>query len=303
MQRISECLSSKFPGEGPTATYRAELARICSAFAESGFADGKYVRELTLGPEGTFWSCVSEALIFDRLRSRLAPRISIGSGPDFLLLCGDTKVWVEVVCPEPVGIPQEWLNIQTSTAVTVPHEAILLRWTSVIKDKAEKLIGSADGRTAGYLQTGVVSPNDVYVVAVNGCRLRNGPFPALNGISQFPYAVEAVFPVGPYQIRIDRGTLKAVGQGYQERFNVTKPTGANVPTSAFLDPRYAPVSAIWAVDFNGEGILGNSEPSALVHNPNAVQPLPRDFLDADVEFVASSHGDGEFLLERHSRNG
>lgn len=301
MQSIADCLESKFPGDGPRGTYRVELARVCSDFAASGFADAKYVRELTSGNESKFWSCVSEALVFDRLRPLLAPRISVGTGPDFLLTCGERKLWVEVVCPEPAGLPQEWLNLQTNTAISFPHEAILLRWTSAIKDKAEKLIGSADGRTPGYLQSGVVSPNDIYVIAVNGCRLRNGPFPALNGISQFPHAVEAVFPVGPYQIRIDRSTLQTVGQGYQERFHITKPTGSSVPTFAFLDARYAPVSAVWAVDFNGGSVVGNSEPSALVHNPNASQPLPRGVLDADVEFVASPTNDGELLLERHVR--
>jgi hypothetical protein len=300
MQSIEDFLESKFPGDGPRATYRAEIARVCSEFVASGFADAKYLRELISRTESKFWSCVSEALIFDRLKPQLAPRTSVGTGPDFLLSCGEKKLWVEVVCPEPVGLPQQWLNIQANTAITFPHEAILLRRTNAIKDKAERLIGRADGRTPGYLESGVVSPNDIYVIAVNGCRLRNGPFSALNGISQFPHAVEAVFPVGPYQIRIDRSTLQTVGKGYQERFHITKPTGSNVPTFAFLDDRYAPVSAIWAVDFNGESVVGNSEPSALVHNPNALQPVPRGTLDADVEFIASPSGGG-FLLKRHLR--
>jgi len=297
--RIAACLELRFPGDGPRATYRSELAHLCTEFVASGFADPKYLHEFTSSDDGKFWSCASEALIFAQVKHQLAPRASIGAGPDFLLNCGTKKVWIEVVCPEPVGLPQQWLNIQTNTAIDFPHEAILLRWTSAIKDKAEKLIGSLDASPQGYLQKDIVSPDDCYVIAVNGCRLRNGPFPALNGISQFPHAVEAVFPIGPYQLRIDRQTLQTIGQGYQERFHIKKPSGSNVPTFAFLDERFAPVSAIWAVDFNGGSVIGQSEPSALVYNPNAKNPLPRGSLKADVEFFASPTGSGDFLVERH----
>jgi len=304
MPSIPEYLERKYPGDGPRSLYRAALERIISEFVASGFADAKYLGEFTSGDESKFWSCMSEALVFERIKSLLVPRRSIGKGPDFLLDCGGKKLWVEVVCPEPVGLPADWLHMKPNTAVTFPHEAILLRWTSAIKAKAEKLIGSADGRFPGYLQSGVVSQDDLYVIAVNGCRMRNGPFPALNGISQFPYAVEAVYPVGPYQIRIDRRTLQTVGHGYQERFHITKPTtGSTVPTFAFLDERYAPVTAIWAVDFNGERAIGNSEPSALVHNLNASRPLPRGTFDADVEFITSPAGGNEFLMERLLRRG
>jgi len=302
MTTITEYLDRRYPGDGLRADYRQEIERVCSAFLASGMAGPKFNAELTSGSGSKFWSCVSEALVYDRLKKTLPfpPRSSIGTGPDFLLSYGAKRIWVEVVCPEPVGLPDDWVNIQTNRARRVPHDAILLRWTSAIKDKAEKLIGSADGRVKGYLQSGAVSPDDIYVIAVNGCRLRHGPFSALRGVSQFPYAVEAVFPVGPYEIRIDRQTLAIVGQGYQTRFYISKPGGSKVPTHIFLDSRYAPVSAIWAVDFNGSSVVGNAEPSAIVYNPNALQPLPRGFLPADTEYVASPQGEDGFLLERFS---
>jgi type I restriction enzyme S subunit len=299
MPTLSQSLERRYPGTGLPSDYRAEIQRVCAAFLASGLADSKYENELTGGSDGKFWSCVSEALIFDRIKDLPRPdRTKVGEGPDFLLAHGSRRVWVEVVCPEPTGLPQDWLEIQTNHAGSVPHEAILLRWTSAIKDKTEKLIGSVDGRVKGYLRSGLVTEDDVYVIAVNGCMLRHGPFSALHGISQFPYAVEAVFPVGPFQINIDRTSLKSVGTGYQERYHIPKPNGASVPTHAFLDPRYQGVSAIWAVDFNGGTVVGNHEPSALVHNPFAAQPLPKGFLPADSEFIASPTGEGEFTLSR-----
>lgn len=299
MSRIARCLEARFPGDGPPALVREELHRVCVGFVDSGWADKKYATELVGQSDAQFWSCVSEALVYDRLRTNtFATRPNIGSGPDFLLELGGKRLWVEVICPTPAGVPTDWLQIQVNKVTSLPHEAILLRWTSAIKEKSEKLVGSLDGNVRGYLDRGVVSPNDIYVIAVNGCQLRHGPFPALCGISQFPYAVEAVFPIGPYQIHIDRETLKTVGHGHQQRFTIKKPNGAPVSSHAFLNPRYQPVSAVWAVDFNGSSVIGSSEPSALIHNPNALNPLPYGFLAVDDEYAATPVSKDELLFRR-----
>jgi type I restriction enzyme S subunit len=58
------------------------------------------------------------------------------------------------------------------------------------------------------------------------------------------------------------------------------------------------VSAIWAVDFTGYGAIGNPEPSALIHNPGALNPLPRGFLAVDEEYEATQVGDDELLFQR-----
>lgn len=299
MTHIARCLELRFPGEGKSALVREDLYRVCAEFVASGLADRKFEAELTSESDDKFWSCVSEALVYDRLRDKtFAPRSNVGAGPDFLLEVTQKRIWIEVICPAPVGVPVEWLQIQINQVTSMPHEAILLRWTSAIKEKTEKLVGSPDGKVRGYLEQGVVSPNDIYVIAVNGCRFRHGPFTALLGISQLPYAAEAVFPIGPYQIQIDRETLKSIGHGHQQRFTIKKPNGASVPSHAFLDPRYQPISAIWAIDFNGCGAIGNSEPSALIHNPNAINPLPRGFLQVDDEFAATPLAGNELLFER-----
>lgn len=275
--------------------------QVCEKFAESGLADPKFVKELTSGSEQKFWACISEALIADRLRGKEfgVRKTRRGKGPDFLLMEGDRKIWIEVVCPEPINIPADWLDPQLGAVVNFSHEEILLRWTSAIKAKAEALVGSLDGRQKGYLNSGVVSPNDAYVIAVNGCRLRSGHFPALIGISQFPFAVEAVFKIGPYQLRIDRKTLKAVDRGHQHRPYVPNKNGSMVPAYTFLDPRFNPVSAIWAVDMNGQSVIGNLEPTAIVHNPNATNPISHGFLPADSEYVAVAKGD-DFVLSKTS---
>lgn len=292
---IEKILETRFPGDGLRHTYRNEIIRVCKEFMDSGMADGKYYSELSSDADEKFWACVSEALVYQLIKNKeFADRKVDGAGPDFLLLHNGKRIWVEVVCPRPIGIPGDWLSFTTVGAGHVPHDQILLRWTGAIKEKLEKLMGSSSGAKAGYIEQGIVSESDAYVIAVNGCQLRHGPFPALDGISQFPYAVEAVFPIGPRQLRIDRASQRVVSNGYQERHTIAKPNGAQVPAYAFLDTANHMVSAIWALDLNGGTCIGNSEPMAVVHNPNATNPLPIGYLPAEREFGAKRLDSDEY---------
>ncbi len=298
---IENCLLQRYPGNGRPQTVRDEIANACKAFVKSGLADANFTRELCSGSEQKFWSCVSEALLAAHLRKAgLDPAPSHGGGPDFLVIENGRKIWIEVICPQPTGVPSDWLTLELDKVVVIdfPHEQILLRWTSAIKEKAEKLIGSSDGAVRGYIEKGIVTSGDAYVIAVNSCQLRHDPFSALLGISQFPFAVEAVFAIGPYQIRINRDTLEQTGAGHQHRPLISKPKGAPVPAYTFLDARFQPISAIWAVEVNGLSAIGNSEPMAVVHNPNALNPIPIGFLPAHDEYVATPIGTEEFELNR-----
>ncbi|ALQ50274.1 hypothetical protein [Nitrosomonas ureae] len=298
-QLLSEILThvkARFSGENARAVViQHYLMSIFTEFVKSGFSDPKFVTELTSGCDQKFWACLSEALVAERLRCKyFPPRRRLGQGPDFLVMDGTRKVWIEVVCPEPIDIPHNWLNPQKGR-VSFPHEQILLRWTSAIKNKAEILIGGVDKK--GYLESGEVGPNDAYVIAVNGCRLRSGPFSALIGISQLPFAAEAVFPVGPYELQINKTTRQVVDRGHQHRPHIRNKNKAEVPTFTFLDSRFNAISAIWAIDLNGSSIIGTIEPSAVIHNPNALNPIPLDFLPADNEYVAIQEENG-YLLEK-----
>jgi len=279
--------------------YCDELIRGCNEFVACGLADRKFVRELISGQDSKFWACITEALIADRLRDKNFPErsMTVDEGPDFLIEDGDQRLWIEVICPEPRGIPTDWLT-SCEGVINFPYVDILLRWTAAIKEKAEKLIGNAEGTIAGYLQKGVVASNEAYVIAVNGCQLRNGPFSALSGISQFPFAAEAVFPIGPIQLKINRENGKVFDRGHQHSPYIMNRNNAQVPSFTFLDPRFNPISAIWAVDLNGGSVIGNSEPMAVIHNPNALNPISMGFLPADSEYVATPCSEDEYLLEK-----
>lgn len=298
---IQEFIESKFPGDHPKRrAWREALVLACTEFETSGLADPQFATELTSGEEQKFWGRLSEALIAKQLQQKhFPPRISPGVGPDFLVMDGTQKVWIEVICPEPKQVPAEWLTPETNEVVTFPHEALLLRWTSAMKEKAAKLLGSAKCPN-GYIDSGIVSESDSYVIAVNGCRLRSGPFPTLMGISQFPFAAEAAFGFGAAQITIDRDTLETLGTGHQHRPFVKNRNGANVLAHTFLDPAFQAISAIWAVDLNGYGAFGGQEPMYVVHNPNATCPVSVGFLPSLHDYVARLERD-HFVLDGPGR--
>lgn len=292
-EAIGHRVATRFPWKNSRAqAVREYIAASLRWFLESGLADPQFLAAICSDDEQRFWSRVSEALVAQRLSTKnFGPRPKKGEGPDLLLVDGGRRIWVEVVCPEPVGIPDQWLNPQPGVVHHMPHEEVLLRWTAAIHAKARRLFeGTAPGKK-GYLEGGLVEANDAYVIAVNACRLRSGSFSELHGISTFPYAAEAVFPIGPYQINIDRETLEVVGRSHQHRLHVRKASGANVSTYMFMDPAYEAVSAIWALDLNGGSACGNQEPAVVIHNPLAKNPVAQGLLPADAEYVASDEGD------------
>lgn len=296
---IDELLLRKFPGDGRVRLFREHVARICHEFIALGLYSPNF--ETQLFDDTKFWECISESLLANHLYALgLSPLPSRrGNGPDLLVMDGENKIWIEVTCPKPENVSQGWLNPQ-GNAFALPDEEILLRWTSAIKKKTEKLLGRTNGsgrRILGYLENGVVGHNDAYVIAINGRQLRSPGFSSLNGVSGYPFAVQAVLAVGPFQVTLNRETLEQIDAGYGCRPFVNNANGAPVPTDMFLCPEFSQVSAIWAVDIDGSAAVGNSEPMVVVHNPYANNPIQVGVLPAQKEYVARIVSDEEYTLE------
>ncbi len=116
-------IEKRFPGDHPLrVAIREHLASACEQLVSRSLADPKFISELTSGLDQKFWACLSEALIADRLRDKeFGSRDKRGAGPDFLVMNGTQRVWIEVVCPEPIGIPDEWLNPLLENPFGFPH--------------------------------------------------------------------------------------------------------------------------------------------------------------------------------------
>ncbi len=287
---LNQFLKTRYPGDsGWQIKVREFVESLCRKHIELRLADQNFESRLCSGDEAQFWQRFSEALLAHELLDVGLDLQPSRNGPDVLIRHEGRKIWVEVICPEPCGIPDDWLSArcESFTCVSFPHEAILLRWTAAIKEKAEKLWG--------YLEKGVVSPDDSYVIAVNGRMLRN-TFGDLFGISQLPFAVEAVFAVGPYKLVIDRATSQVVDRTHQHRPIIPKNGSPCVPATMFQNPMFKAVSAIWATDIDDCGVVGRPKGMLVVHNPIAVNPIPEGLLPATSEYVASDGIEGEYLI-------
>ena len=107
---IETFLLQRYPGNGRPQAVRDEIASACNTFVKSGLADSNFTTELCSGSVQRFWSRVSEALLAARLKKvGLTPEASHGGGPDFSVMDNERKIWIEAICPEPVGVPSDWL--------------------------------------------------------------------------------------------------------------------------------------------------------------------------------------------------
>lgn len=296
---LADSFTARYPHESEKGRLiRQRVEEVCNDFINAGYGDSNTTQRLCSKDDRQYWQQLSEVLIATQL---LKAGISIEhprAGPDFLFEYHRRRIWIEVICPEPRGIPIDCANHVTGTPISLPHEAILLRWTAAIKEKAERLLGKPG--VSGYLGKGIVAPEDVYVIAVNGRLLRGigGVFPELIGISQFPFAVEATFAVGPLQVLIDRNSMKATESGHQHRPLIAKPKGDAVPADIFLSTSYSPIGAVWAVDLDELTLLDEKRPMAVIHNPHAKTPLPRNLLPARDEYMAKDYGT-HYQVERN----
>jgi type I restriction enzyme S subunit len=165
----------------------------------------------------------------------------------------------------------------------------LLRWTTAIDAKWKKL--------HHYRAMGIVKPGDAYVIAVNGCQL--SVFPETRGISQMPFGVEAVFPVGPLAYRLNVATHKIEGSFISERYHLVNRNSAKVPTTSFLDAAYSGVSAL--IGCAASRCYGKPLDLHVVHNPRTDVPLPLGALggEDDEWFAAPVSGVAdEYELQR-----
>ncbi|KPB01074.1 hypothetical protein [Ahrensia marina] len=298
MTDVADFLKQKYPDNNKVCE---GLISLYNDFSSWGVKDSTFDQSLTDNDPNRFHSRVWEMVLARHLKNLGFDIKSEDAGPDFLFEQDGQRIWVEAVCPTPVGLSQQWLNpfeLDDGPHVSsIPHEQMLLRWTSVLKEKNDKLIGT--NSKAGYIQKGIVKENDAYVVAISSSQLGMGLLTYL-GISQFPMAVEAVFPIGPNQVVIDRETMEVSDINHQHRPAIIKPsTGAEINTGNFLDQNYNRVSAIIGTNAGLDAACGCEWPICVVHNPNASSSAPKEVWGARDEYFATDMGDF-FRLDRYT---
>jgi type I restriction enzyme S subunit len=272
-----------------TDTYR----RYC----DEKLADKEFSKQLAGGNPAVYKQRLAEMLFADALWSDGFSLSSSDRGPDFLVEKNGEKVWMELITPQPEGIPSEYLAFPSEGVWDFPHKEILLRWTSAIDEKLCKLLGARDGKKRGYLADGIVKEDERYIVVVNDVMLVRWP-DQMNGISQFPFPVEALMAVGPYEMKFDPGdSRKMISAGHQRRLTVEKPNGSPVPATAFFNPSNASVSAVMGITLREEVILGRPHRNVLAYNPLAKNPLPPKMITSQEHWVCDVFPD-RYIIRR-----
>lgn len=297
-EKLKAFLEARYHGELSGARLVAELLRLYEQHKD--LADEHFLVELCSGDEEKFQQRVWEMSLSDRLRAQGLRLSSAPEGPDFRVEVDGDVMWIEAISPGPgrgadqvptdrpriVKAPGQLPIVERPaagpgvTVTDVPHEKILLRWTSSIAAKLDKL--------EGYLKKGIVAPTHALVIAVNSGQL--GPHGA-KGISQYPAAMEAGYPIGPRFLTIDKsGAAGAAGVGY--RNEVIKLSGAGVPTTAFIEPRGAKLSGVLAAHYTDRDLLDAPKKLVVVHNIKATVKLRNGvFKDADDYWLEPLSGD------------
>ena len=108
---------------------------------------------------------------------------------------------------------------------------------------------------------------------------------------------------------IDSTTGKDIGSGYEGRRAIHRVCGGPVPIDTFLDTRYSPISAIWAVSLEDYDLFFDLPTlmerrdwtAAVIHNPLAAVALPADLLPSFEEWVCYIDSDGRTIERSISR--
>lgn len=299
MDRVEEFLTERYANNHEL---KDSVIHLYRQYATWGLKDTKFNQDFTDGRDEHFYSYLWEMLLARYFRGIGLDLTSADEGPDFRINWNGRAIWVEAICPSPVGLPADWLETIPAGEVRVrelPHEQMLLRWTAALKEKKEQLTGRIErdrytGEEAmkpGYLAKGTVGPKEPYVIAINACRLGRSELDLHHGISQLPFAVETAFPVGPVELVINRKTMQEVDKRHAYRPKIINPNSAEVPTDNFLNSDYASVSAVLGSPAGLNAACGRKSPVAIVHNPLAINALPTGILGADEEYIAEDKGD------------
>ena len=299
MSEITEWLQGHCPDTKEGQTIFNHLEELWGKFRS--YADTNFQEELQCGDSGKFqqryWEMFLGAWLIDKGFQLLPHR---DNGPDITIQLSGLKVFFEAIAPGPGDgpdkvpelKPQLWEPGVKLEARDVPSNQILMRWTSAFYTKAQQF--------KKYIDSGIISTNDSCVIAINSCQL--GPF-GFDGISNYPAALEAVYPIGPQQVHFTPDQPSKTTVDLQHRPSIKKSNKSPIKTTPFMNDEFAFISAIIATHKSDAHMFCYPEhPVALIHNLHAAVPIARKQIPADYEYWAEPIDSGLRMRQDPERN-
>ena len=229
-----------------------------------GLEDPHFEQGLDQDPHARLW----EMMLAKIIKSEGYQPTSADHGPDFVVEKDGKRVFIEAVCPgpgdedNPNSVPP--IVYGAPIAQEVPVAQIILRICSALDEKKRKY--------AQYLAQGIVSENDICIIAVNSSKIdgASGSWP--------PAIMRATHGLGsPYVIFGQDDGI--VGGGIKSCESIPKVNGEEIDTSFLLSEDNSLISAVL---YSGCSFFSFPfdlfEESMLIHNPKARVPLPLGFI-------------------------
>jgi hypothetical protein len=182
------------------------------------------------------------------------------------------------------GQPDSVIEPNPDGSGRIPEEKLVLRYATAIREKYLKY--------QKYLGEGLVKEADAFVIAINGAAL---PYKWAWAEKDAPRFLKALYPIGQYQVLLDRRTGEIVGKGNEPRFRFLKANQAEVPTQTFLDELSAVLCSYADVGSYSRPLGVDFE---LAHNPKARCPIRQEVIPAHRSWVADLTGEEGQLVSR-----
>ena len=228
-----------------------------------GLEDPHFEQELDRDPDARLW----EMMVAKILKFEGTNPTSTDHGPDFVVQKDGKRVFIEAICPgpgderNPNSVPP--MVYGTPIAQEVPVAQIVLRIRGALEEKKRKY--------TQYLEDGIVSENDVCIIAVSSTKL--GPRANL-----WPPAImRATHGLGNRYVVFGRSE-GVVDEGSQSCESIPKVNGEEIDTRFFLGEENRLVSAVLYSDCSLFSLVFDLfDESMIIHNPNARMPLQPGF--------------------------
>lgn len=206
----------------------------------------------------------------------------IKQGPDFKTKKDGLHVFIEAVAPHQGSGPDRIPGMVNGQVMSVPVDQMILRLTTSLYDKKKTY--------DEYLKKGIVTEKDPFVIAINRSSFMH-PDPML------PLVIKCLFGVGDLVMKFPINTV--TGGPVRGAKSTTswsgmpvlkKRTGGDVSMLFFENPENVGISAVM---YTIDSIINSpSKPELMgenivtIHNPNAKNPIPQDFIVFGEERMA-----------------
>ena len=90
--------------------YKASLVALWEKYQALGLPNAHFVSEFTSGKKSVVFQRVWEMMLARHLDAQGHHLTTAAEGPDFRFRHNGLVVWVEAVSPEPMGVPEHWLE-------------------------------------------------------------------------------------------------------------------------------------------------------------------------------------------------